>query len=147
MAGREEIGLIGCPKLNPNSPTLSDSVNVNGPDDLGIIIFAVRGEGTWIRPIQEGSRLAPATKLQRHGDSASLDNLVWSDCSTYTSTILPLHHQCASGIGTPWPGVDLHSSLMKYAALGLGKAHIVIRIFKYSSWRSNMWVSHQSHAF
>ncbi|CAK3925292.1 3 (2),5 -bisphosphate nucleotidase [Lecanosticta acicola] len=135
--GKEEIGIIGCPNLQVDSDTVSeDDVDHNG---MGLMIFAVRGEGTWMRPMQSGGTLLPATRLERHGDTATLDKLVWSDCSTYTSTILHLHQQVAAKLNTPWPGVDLFSSLMKYAALGLGRCHIVMRIFKYASWRSNMW--------
>lgn len=135
--GVEEIGIIGCPNARLDSDTVSeDEVNKNG---LGIMIFAVRGEGAWIRPMQSNGQLAAATKLDRHGEKATLNNLIWSDSSTYTSTIMHLHQQIASKLNTPWPGVDLFSSLMKYVSLGLGRSHIVLRIFRFTSWRSNMW--------
>ncbi|WPB03112.1 uncharacterized protein RHO25_007749 [Cercospora beticola] len=135
--GREEIGIIGCPNVVLHSSTISeDVVDEHG---LGLMIYAVRGEGTFVRPMQSNGELAPATKLERHGDKASLDSLIWSDCSMYTSTILELHQKVAAKLNTRWPGVDLFSSLMKYAALGLGRSHIVVRIFRYTSWRSNIW--------
>ena len=137
--GREEIGIIGSPNVIMDSSTVrEDDIDQHG---LGIMIFAVRNGGTWIRPMQRSSQLAPATKLERHAETASLDNLIWSDCSTYTSTIVHLQQQVASKLNTTWPGVDLYSSLMKYAALGLGRAHVCIRIFKYGSWKSNMCVN------
>ncbi|KAM3424475.1 hypothetical protein BST61_g6479 [Cercospora zeina] len=135
--GREEIGIIGCPNVVLGSSTVSeDVIDEHG---LGLMIYAVRGEGTFVRPMQSNGKLAAATKLERHGEKVSLDGLVWSDCSTYTSTILELHQKVAAKLNTLWPGVDLFSSLMKYAALGLGRSHIVVRIFRYTSWRSNMW--------
>lgn len=134
--GKEEIGIIGCPNVLIDSDTISeDAVDSQG---LGVMIFAVRGEGTWVRPMQSNGKLAPATRIPRHGDEAKVESLRWSDCSTYTSTILPLHQQVAAKLNTPWPGVDLFSSLMKYAALGLGRSDLVVRIFKFTSWRSNM---------
>lgn len=133
--GVEQIGIIGC----PNVILKSDSVHEDQVDqDLGCMLFAVRGEGTWVRPMRSDGVLAEAKKIDRHGDKVKIDSLIWSDCSTYTSTIQHLHQQVASKLYTPFPGVDLFSSLMKYAALGLGRCHIVMRIFKYSSWRSNM---------
>ena len=135
--GREEIGIIGCPNVLLNSSTVSENeIDKHG---LGLMIYAVRGEGTFTRPMRSDGKLAPAKKLERHGENVSLDNLIWSDCSTYTSTILELHKQVAAKLETSWPGVDLFSSLMKYAALGLGRSHVVVRIFRYTSWRSNMW--------
>lgn len=136
--GREEIGIIGCPNVLIESDTISENTVDNG---LGVMIFAVRGQGTWMRPMQSNGILAPARRIPRHGDDAKLESLRWSDCSTYTSTILPLHQQVAARLGTSFPGVDLFSSLMKYAALGLGRSDLVVRIFKYTSWRSNMYVS------
>ncbi|EME40876.1 hypothetical protein DOTSEDRAFT_178119 [Dothistroma septosporum NZE10] len=135
--GIEQIGIIGCPNVLLASDTVSEQeVDHNG---LGLIIFAVRGEGTFIRPMQDNGELAPPMKVDRHGDKATMDKLIWSDCATYTSTIMHLHQQVASKLYTSWPGVDLFSSLMKYAALGLGRCHLVVRIFKFASWRSNMW--------
>lgn len=130
--GREEIAVTGCPNLSVK-PSATHQVTADN-EGLGLMVFAVRGEGTWVRPMQKGSGLAPATRL-KHESGA---RLVWTDCSTYTSTILPLHRQIAADLDTAWPGVDLYSSLMKYAALGLGKADVCIRIFKYESWKSNM---------
>lgn len=136
--GQEQIGLIACPNLALDSTTASE--DVVDRDGLGLQIFAVRGHGAFVRPMRVlAGPLAEATPLGRHGDKATLNNLTWSDCSTYTSTILTLHQQVAAKLGTSWPGVDLHSSLMKYAALGLGRCHITLRVFKYTSWRSNMW--------
>ena len=141
--GREEIAVIGCPNLTLNSSTVNeDEVDSNG---LGLMIFAIRGKGTWVRPMQDSGELAPATKLERHGDVATMDRLLWTDCSTYTSTIVHLQQQVAGRLGIPWPGVDLYSSLMKYAALGLGRAHVCIRIFKYGSWKSNMYVQDRTY--
>ncbi|KXS94553.1 hypothetical protein AC579_4477 [Pseudocercospora musae] len=135
--GREEIGIIGCPNVIASSDTITEEeIDKEG---LGVMIYAVRGEGAWVRSMRSDGQLAPATKLERHGDTAKPDRLIWSDCSTYTSTILLLHQKLAAKINTSWPGVDLFSSLMKYAALGLGRSHIVIRIFRYGSWASNMW--------
>lgn len=135
--GVEQIGIIGCPNVSPQATTThEDEVDREG---LGLIIHAVRGEGTWKRPMQSFSELLPATRIPRHGDEATMSDLVWADCSTYTSTIQQLQQRVAAKLNLSWPGVDLYSSLMKYAALGLGHCSVTIRIFKYSSWRSNSW--------
>ncbi|KAF2720994.1 myo-inositol-1-monophosphatase [Polychaeton citri CBS 116435] len=135
--GREELGLIGCPNLRPETTRVSeDDIDAAG---LGCIVFAAKGHGTWVRPMQQGAELLPPQAVPRHGDEATINALGWSDCATYPSTILHLHQQVAAKLGTSWPGTDLFSSLMKYAALGLGKTSICIRIFKFRSWRSNVW--------
>lgn len=135
--GREQIGIIGCPNLSPTAVTTHE--DATDPDGLGLMIYAVRGQGTWQRRMQPSSDLLPATQIPRHGDTTSMDRLIWSDCSTYTSTIQHLHQQVAAKLNTSWPGVDLYSSIVKYAALGLGHCSVCIRIFNYASWRSNMW--------
>lgn len=128
--------MIGCPNLPLTSPAVSETtVDTSGH---GLMIFALRGQGTYIRPMQANGVLLPATKIERHGDTATMDNLIFSDCSSYTSTILDLHRQVAARLGCEWPGVDLYSSILKYAVLGLGRSSVVMRIFKFASWRSNM---------
>ncbi|KAK3708298.1 hypothetical protein LTR37_011563 [Vermiconidia calcicola] len=135
--GREEIGIIGCPNLPIDSGTVhEDDIDSDG---LGLMIFAIRDQGTWVRPMQFDANLAPATRVPRHGDQTDMDQLIWTDCSTYTSTIQHLQQQVAAKLGISWPGVDLYSSIVKYAALGLGRASVCIRIFKFASWRSNSW--------
>jgi 3'(2'), 5'-bisphosphate nucleotidase len=141
--GVEKIGIIGCPNLpistlDPDSPLPSeDTIDSSGH---GCVIHAVRGEGTWVRPLRRDGVLEKPTRVQRHGDDRRVEDLVWSDCEGYTSTIQDLHQQVAAKLSTPWPGVEMFSSLMKYAVLGLGRASVVVRIFKYTSWRSNMFV-------
>jgi 3'(2'), 5'-bisphosphate nucleotidase len=139
--GVEQIGIIGCPNLpfstvEPTSPAPRE--DLLDPDGLGCVIHAVRGLGTWVRPFRTDGELAEAKRVERHGDSRRVGELVWSDCEGYTSTILELHRKVAGKLGVSWPGVEMFSSLMKYAVLGLGRANVVARIFKYTSWRSNM---------
>ena len=130
--GKEQVAIIGCPNMNINSSASSDhATDVEG---LGLMVFAVRGEGTWFRAMQNGGELSTPQRVKRD----DREDLILADCSTYTSTILPLHQQGADELKMTWPGVDMYSSLMKYAALGLGKADVCFRIFKYRSWKSNM---------
>ncbi len=132
--GKQELGIIGCPNLRLDSETASEDDIDEG---LGLMIFATRERGTYVRRMQEGTNLAAVTRIPRHGDNATKDKLIWSDCSTYTSTITHLQQKVAADLGTPWPGVDLYSSVLKYASLGLGRSSICMRIFKFTSWRSN----------
>lgn len=135
--GIEQIGVIGCPNVKTDATTVhEDEVDT---DRLGTMVFAVRGGGTWQRPMQHGNELVTARRIERFvSDDATITELTWTDCSTYTSTIVHLQQRVAAQLQTPWPGVDLYSSLMKYAALGLARADVCMRIFKYGSWKSNM---------
>ena len=150
--GKEQLGIIACPNVGPGLRiTHDETVDRGGP---GVMIFAVRGYGTWVRTLTSGGdesevssssspqlklELAEPQMIEKRQAASDLSKLVWTDCSVYSSTILMLHQQVAARLGVEWPGVDLFSSLMKYAALGLGHADVCIRIFKYTSWRSNMW--------
>lgn len=107
-------------------------------DEHGILLSAVRGGGLWIRPLRTDGILAKPNRVQR-GTKDSLDQLELSDCSTRTSTIAQIHKDIAKRMGCSWPGVDLYSSLMNYAALGLGHADVVLRVFKRAHWTSNVW--------
>lgn len=136
--GVEQIGIIGCPNLAPDETRAhEDRIDKSG---LGCIVYAVRGQGAFKRPVHsEPHNFLPAVKIERHGDNTTQEQLKWSDDSTATSTIIAKHRLVAARLKMEWPGTSLHSSVMKYAAMGLGLTNICIRIFKHRSYISNIW--------
>ncbi len=42
--GRVELGIIGCPNLGPEPAKIGEEVIPNGK---GVLVVAVRGEGSW----------------------------------------------------------------------------------------------------
>jgi len=142
--GREEIGIVACPNMASHGSGADERyIDTCGH---GTLIFARReGGNTSYRSMNPH---CPGWGKQygthRHGDvPIALEHLSMADSPTYTSTILSLHQEVAKRLGIPssrsWPQNILYSSLMKYAALSVKRVQVVIRIFKYKSWRSNIW--------
>ncbi|KAH0499357.1 hypothetical protein TgHK011_006558 [Trichoderma gracile] len=122
--GREVVAVVCYPNLslddNGGGIVAEESVDVDG---CGIMLSAIRGEGTEYRKLSTGSSLGPARKLNRlpTAPAAKLSALRFVDCLASKSSRLDIAEGIARQIGAlPFPGVDLWSSHVRYAALMLG---------------------------
>ncbi|KAL7818983.1 carbohydrate phosphatase [Trichoderma gracile] len=141
--GREVLAVVCYPNLslddNGGGIVAEESVDVHG---CGVMLSAIRGEGTEYRKLSTGYSLSPARKLNRlpTAPAAKLSALRFVDCLASKSSRLDIAEGIARQIGAlPFPGVDLWSSHVRYAALMLGgggggngeeehRRHVMIRV-------------------
>lgn len=131
--GVQQVGVIGCPNLNldPTNP-----VNVRVHEDLvdgdgfGVVLSAVRGEGTYVRRmLGHGLELPHEIKVRtgsRGKEDVDLDFIE----STLGKTSLSQaeHKAVAEFLGAKWPGTVIWSQQMKYVALTLGATDVMLRL-------------------
>ncbi|KAK1757114.1 carbohydrate phosphatase [Echria macrotheca] len=131
--GREVLGVLGCPNLllSPSDPIVREtSVDEHG---LGIMLSAVRGHGALMRPILAGDDIALPTRIDRRvsspkSETVSLENLHFIDSSLSAATLSDKVRELADLAGAPYPGTEIYSSHMRYAALILGsRRHVQVR--------------------
>ncbi|KAL6895614.1 carbohydrate phosphatase [Trichoderma longibrachiatum] len=117
--GREVLGVLCYPNLSLDEGVVSEtSVDVHG---CGVMLSAVRGEGVDYRKLSTEYRLGPPRKLDRLPSPAKLSDLRFVDCLASKSSRLDIAEGLATQMGAlPFPGVDLWSSHVRYAALMLG---------------------------
>lgn len=123
--GREVLGVVCYPNLGLDGGggggiVAETSVDVHG---CGVMLSSIRGEGTDYRRLlsTEPTGLGPARKLDRLSPPADLSALRFVDCLASKSSRLDIAEGLARQIGAlPFPGVDLWSSHVRYAALMLG---------------------------
>ncbi|KAK1240942.1 hypothetical protein MKX07_006375 [Trichoderma sp. CBMAI-0711] len=125
--GREVLGVVCYPNLGLDNDNdggggivAETSVDVHG---CGVMLSSIRGEGTDYRRLlsTEPTSLGPARKLDRLSPPANLAALRFVDCLASKSSRLDIAEWVARQIGAlPFPGVDLWSSHVRYAALMLG---------------------------
>ncbi|TQV99413.1 hypothetical protein V2A60_004887 [Cordyceps javanica] len=140
--GREVVGVLACPSMRvaEDGGIYDDTVDKDG---LGILLAAVKGQGTTIRrfPSAANASLAgsPATPLPPLPPAASpattatttttdLAGLRFVDCQRSTSTNHGLVRTLAGRLGARYPGLDLWASHVRYAALVLGAADAWVRL-------------------
>ncbi|RFU79959.1 3`2`,5`-bisphosphate nucleotidase [Trichoderma arundinaceum] len=129
--GKEILGVVCYPNL-----TLDDGIVAEtGVDQTGcgVMLSAIRGGGTDYRKLSTEYYLAPARKLELLPPLTGLSGLRFVDCLASKSSRLDIAEGIAKQLGAlPFPGIDLWSSHVRYAALMVGEAeegkHIMIRI-------------------
>jgi 3'(2'), 5'-bisphosphate nucleotidase len=124
--GLERVGVVGCPNLPLGTARIEEEV-VDG-DGYGVMLSAVRGRGTLMRPMGTGA-LRDATELLVLRDGPEdLRVLHIVDSSKGNVWRQQRLRDIAAHVGTVYPGTDLWSSHMRYVALVLGGGDIQLRI-------------------
>lgn len=125
--GREVLGVLGCPnlKLDAAGHVRESSCDTDG---LGIMLSAARGQGTTMRTLGNSPVLPAPTPLARLSAPAKLEDLHIVDCVESKASRHDVVAQLAQRVGAKYPGTDVWSSLMRYAALVVGGGDVQIRV-------------------
>lgn len=135
--GRQKLGVLGCPNADLSTGRLhEDRVDRDGH---GVQVFAVAGEGAFIRPMGAGA-LLPAKRVPRQRTFTDPKAIAFVDCASTTSSDRALHERLATAVGAPWPPVtDLWSAQLRYVALAVGGCNVLLKMPRKASYRSNIW--------
>jgi 3'(2'), 5'-bisphosphate nucleotidase len=133
--GVQQVGVIGCPNLafDIQGPLGQTSIHEDqvDQDGYGVVLSAVKGQGTYIR-----SMTASSLGEARHIDLTTLPPKKPSDLNFVEATLgktslsQPEHNAVAASLGAQWPGTILWSQQLKYVALTLGATDVMVRIPK-----------------
>ncbi|KAL2258471.1 hypothetical protein VTK26DRAFT_8213 [Humicola hyalothermophila] len=130
--GKELIGVLGCPNLksppagSAQGPVRVEERNVD-TKGMGLMLAAVRGQGAKVRPMGRG-KLLEAWRINRRdlgNEQIDLRNLHFVDSCKSPATLADKVKQLATVTGARYPGTDLYSSHMRYAAMALGSREFV----------------------
>ncbi|KAF2848984.1 carbohydrate phosphatase [Plenodomus tracheiphilus IPT5] len=133
-SGTQTVSVIGCPNLSLPSPftpgttkIYEDTIDTHGN---GIILSAIKGQGTYLRtmtPTSPGTDPTPIdlTRLP----PKPLQDLTFIETKLgATSLAQDAHKAVAHSLGANWPGTTIWSQQIKYVALTLGAADVMLRI-------------------
>lgn len=146
--GVQQVGVLGCPNLaydihaenllqRPTPRIQEDHVDETG---YGLILSAVKGQGTYVRSMTEHGMGEP-----RRIDLSSLPLKALADLDFVEATIGKTslsqteHKAVAECLGASWPGTVIWSQQMKYAALTLGATDVMLRIPKTKDRFTYIW--------
>lgn len=124
--GVQVVGVLGCPNLNLETGRVSEkSVDAEG---LGLMLSAVRGEGASIRQMGNGG-LLPATKIEKLSDGPTDLKDLHFVFSTFDGVRQPGGENfVAKKIGVTSSPTEIWSSHMRYVALIVGGADVLVRM-------------------
>jgi 3'(2'), 5'-bisphosphate nucleotidase len=123
--GKEVVGVLGCANLKPVDDTVAESTI--DKDGLGLMLTAVRGQGTTIRKM-DFSGLQPAQPLDSVAKASSPAEAQIINYSSGSTSRHDLIRKLASSFGAKFPNIELYSSHIRYAALLVGGGDFQLRI-------------------
>lgn len=135
--GREQVGVIGCPNLLLTEAGTVTETSVD-KDGLGLMLSAVRGQGSQARTMTPDAGLEPArplSPLRAATDPASIHVV---DCLESKSSRHDLVGKLAASFGAKFPSTDVWSSHIRYAALIVGGGDLFVRIA--TTPTTKMWI-------
>ncbi|KAL1412275.1 hypothetical protein Q8F55_000019 [Vanrija albida] len=136
MTGPEQtLSAVGIPLLSPDAVA---PINNDTTSNTGSIMFATRGGGTFIRPL-EGPASAPARRLPRRTADASTP-LTAVTCVEGTDSAVPgLNAKISARLGIAYPGNDLLAWVLRWAVLGLGAADATFWVYRKRTRYGKIW--------
>ena len=135
--GREVLGVLGCPNLRLADG--AERVRETCVDEagMGLMLSAVRGQGAHARsmgthglktPHRIDRRFTPGDTKGVAASPVELRSLHFIDSSLSAATLSEKVRELADLAGAPYPGTEIYSSHMRYAALILGgREHVQVR--------------------
>jgi 3'(2'), 5'-bisphosphate nucleotidase len=126
--GRVDLGVLGCPEL-------AESHRATG-DNVGTIIIAVRGKGTWSQPLKNGNDWQRLTVSSRAAPASARILRSVEKSHTNTDEI----GQLVTTLGIKEPTVAMDSQA-KYAVLAAGAGDVLLRLISPTrpDYREKIW--------
>jgi 3'(2'), 5'-bisphosphate nucleotidase len=141
---REILGVLCCPNLrltDEHGLVEESSVDTKG---LGIMLSAVRGKGASVRYLTGVSSanmtLPEAHRIRPLPPPETPEQLRFVDCRKSPASDHGITAELACRLGATYPGTEVWSSHMRYAAMIIGGGDILVRVPKAgSNFRTCIW--------
>ncbi|RSH86895.1 uncharacterized protein EHS24_005173 [Apiotrichum porosum] len=133
--GQVELGVIGCPNLGPEPAKIGEEIIPNGK---GVLMIAVRGEGSWSRPLDS----EVYTRLSLPPTPPASNPLTFLESVEAGHSAHGIQARIGEILGVQRPSLRMDSQA-KYACLGRGEGGVYLRIpTKYSGgkdYQEKIW--------
>lgn len=119
--GEEVVGVLGCPNLGWED-AVSGKVKEEDVDGegCGVILSAVKGQGAVVRGVGADGEIQGTKRVARDKKGVGLGGLHFLDSSMSPATLSERVEELAGFAGAQYPGTEMYSSHMRYAASILG---------------------------
>ncbi|TXT08984.1 hypothetical protein VHUM_02458 [Vanrija humicola] len=133
--GQVELGVIGCPNLGPEPAKIGEEIIPNGK---GVLMVAVRGEGSYSRPLDQ----EVYTKLTLPPTPPESNPLTFLESVEAGHSAHGIQQRIGELLGVQRPSLRMDSQA-KYACLARGEGGVYLRIpTKYSGgkdYQEKIW--------
>lgn len=138
--GVQQVAVIACPNL-PWDPEMSTKVHEDLVDEagFGVVLSAVNRQGTWVRGMLRHG-LGEPHRVEHRGAREGLSQLNFVECALGSTSLSQAEHRAvAETLGANWPGTVVWSQQIKYVALALGAAHVMVRLPTTRARYTHVW--------
>lgn len=133
--GVVELGVIGCPNLGPEPAAIGEEIIPNGK---GVLMVAVKGEGSWSRPLDSDTY----TRLSLPALPPAENPLTFLESVEAGHSAHSVQKRIGELLGVARPSLRMDSQA-KYACLARGEGGVYLRIpTKYSGgkdYQEKIW--------
>jgi 3'(2'), 5'-bisphosphate nucleotidase len=137
--GKQVLSVVGCPTLPADASGPIDNRTVD-PTSRGSIVFAVRGHGTYVRPLIESPGGVMIRKIEPHAASATVPDLRPVSCyHLLDSGVDDAHEAIVARLGITTKGCDLLAWVLRWVTLGLGLANITVWVYRNRKRTGKIW--------
>lgn len=136
--GDVKVAVLGCPNLPAdNSADLHDLSTVV-PKSSGILVSAVKGQGTTSRPLTTHS-LAPGLSVSTRSSKDFSSAFLLESISSAAYSSLTFNHQISNQLALQNSNILAIDSQAKYACLASGMADIFLRLPEKKGYQECIW--------
>ncbi|KXX75244.1 hypothetical protein MMYC01_208429 [Madurella mycetomatis] len=137
--GRQLLSVVACPLLSMDATAPVTDASID-PTGVGCILYAVRGHGTYVRPLPGGLGEVESRRLERHADNVSPNDLRCVTCwDQLDSGVSEVHKAIAEKLNVPFPGCDLLGWVPRWAVISLGLANFTVWVYKKRDRYAKIW--------
>ncbi|KAI1752975.1 carbohydrate phosphatase [Xylaria castorea] len=137
--GRQVLSVVGCPTLPANAIGSIDNSTID-PSGQGSIVFAVRGHGTYVRPLFETPNEVIIRKIEPHPASSTVADLRAVSCyHMLDSGVDNAHEAIHARLGIATKGCDFLAWVLRWVTLGLGLANVTVWVYKNRERTGKIW--------
>jgi len=141
QGGKQVLSVVACPLLAMDAmyPVSNSTIDPSGE---GCILFAVRGHGTYVRPLSapahDSSVSTRVARLPRTTEEPARLRFVTATTGT-TSGLNDVHAAVCTRLGIAYPGCDLLGAVPRWAALALGLASVTVWVYRRRERTGKLW--------
>ncbi len=137
--GKQILSAVGCPNTSKDATAPMGNEDIDSTDG-GCILFGVRGQGAFVRPMNGSPEQVTPRRLSQQAAAKSLKDVSFVTCNTVVDSALNgIHEVIASRMGVPFPGCDLLPWVLRWAMLAMGLGNTTIWVYKRIDRYGKVW--------
>jgi 3'(2'), 5'-bisphosphate nucleotidase len=136
--GKQTLGVVACPNLSLSHSGYLKNSDAD-PKGNGCILYAIKGHGTFFRPLDENNR-GLKCRLSVIPSTFAEQDLRFVTCTGLVDSALDgVHDVVAKRLGVTYPGNDIVPWVVRWAAMALGIGNVTVWVYKRRDRYAKAW--------